>query len=870
MTTDLFTKKKISSTSEQIFMRSNPIARPIVHVQPFSILHHSNGNNISGHANATIGGTNKIGSGSSVGSTASTGSGSGSGGSSEERSEVNDCIDQQMEVCSQDLLTKKNTENERVRLLTTQNTLYANRYSNLISNYSSYQQELMTLLSLWTNGVSGGSSSGGSGKNNGYYSLSYFDSCQGKNRSLVSTLLDDSSTTNHAVYSTSTDYTSNSNNRVIRLVNYAQALSSYNTEYLHNKTKFISLELDGIPLTTSLQSIQKAINDLEACLTLKPNTICPWKNSLTSVYGDATIVTNRGITVVANALSELETMFAAYIIQVEKALDNMGKFYEGVRGLVNYLITGLKVVGASSALCGKANPDWCDFSPSDWFVPIPVIPGVGQILTMPNATDLWNSLSEVEDAIDMEISDALQDVAKELKAWSDEIKAAIESINLTPNDYNPPQYSGNITTEVSDQQDESTDFLTSVENALYNTSTVKVDTTTASSAVNSSAITILNAITSSFHLSWASFHMDNVDISLLTSSFFSIQNILYIFDYIYRIIQSIRLVAKFWARGVVALPKVDLRNRHDYSADLHSPWFIYIRLFLRALPFIWVQLLVITACIIFVIWLVIAVLIPEYQGYVAMCVVHTTNSTFLSSNLYAASYNYAYNDGNSDLTSSLAKYNTKLENYCSSGSIDAKQSYVTFLQNVLDANSSLTSTRATWMKINDCVNLEVMDCLIHKSCSTITDCLWESGGNNTCANVAAMEWFWNSYLLQTTLAILVYLTLNFSRILLLKGLVHILWRYLSPPVFQCVSDCDEEGTTLRALVKQQAGVDIECCCFSPSGTTKWEMSDIRAKLDQQIRKFEWKGWLMIVIAFVINILWIVLLQKIHSNIAYNI
>lgn len=55
------------------------------------------------------------------------------------------------------------------------------------------------------------------------------------------------------------------------------------------------------------------------------------------------------------------------------------------------------------------------------------------------------------------------------------------------------------------------------------------------------------------------------------------------------------------------------------------------------------------------------------------------------------------------------------------------------------------------------------------------------------------------------------------RVLLLKGLVHIFWRYLSPPVFQCVSDCDEEGTTLRALVKQQAGADIECCCFSPSG-----------------------------------------------------
>eukprot|EP00981_Chlorochromonas_danica_P000731 scaffold156_cov173-Ochromonas_danica.AAC.19 len=321
MTTDLFTKKKISSTSEQIFMRSNPIARPIVHVQPFSILHHSNGNNISGHANATIGGTNKIGSGSSVGSTASTGSGSGSGGSSEERSEVNgEVVSWCHCVCDYDYNDTINCTNNRQ--YTADATSNNNKSSNNNNkenksdhNESSYNNNKNTLnetildattttTTTYHTHLCGGSSSGGSGKNNGYYSL--------------------------------------------------------------------------------------------------------------------------------------------------------------------------KVVGASSALCGKANPDWCDFSPSDWFVPIPVIPGVGQILTMPNATDLWNSLSEVEDAIDMEISDALQDVAKELKAWSDEIKAAIESINLTPNDYNPPQYSGNITTEVSDQQDESTDFLTSVENALYNTSTVKI------------------------------------------------------------------------------------------------------------------------------------------------------------------------------------------------------------------------------------------------------------------------------------------------------------------------------------------------------------------------------------------------------------
>jgi hypothetical protein len=70
-----------------------------------------------------------------------------------------------------------------------------------------------------------------------------------------------------------------------------------------------------------------------------------------------------------------------------------------------------------------------------------------------------------------------------------------------------------------------------------------------------------------------------------------------------------------------------------------------------------------------------------------------------------------------------------------------------------------------------------------------------------------IEWLWNAYIAQGALALLVFFTLNLSRVLLCRGLVRVWWRMLSPPVFQCLTDCNEQGVTLQLITDDRNGED---------------------------------------------------------------
>lgn len=63
-----------------------------------------------------------------------------------------------------------------------------------------------------------------------------------------------------------------------------------------------------------------------------------------------------------------------------------------------------------------------------------------------------------------------------------------------------------------------------------------------------------------------------------------------------------QLIARFWGRGVVKLPTIDLREGRFTRTDVQSPFFRYVQWFLRLIPFIWLQLLLVLAGIVLFVW----------------------------------------------------------------------------------------------------------------------------------------------------------------------------------------------------------------------------------------------------------------------------
>lgn len=645
------------------------------------------------------------------------------------RSDYADCVSRQSTVTFSELTAADKAEAGRIAGITASNAAYQAKYHSRVGNYSAYQDDVKKVFSLWLTGGGG-------------YSIPYFPSCTGEALKRVSDYLDDSSDSDNAVMATSNTFSSISVNRVARMASYADALTAYNAEYVANKTASLQLQAYEIALNlTNLPTLDASINNYlrvfdlaDSCLTLntQPKMACIYGKSFQTVYSELYVSSQGAVNGVESWIDDTIAKLNRFVKEVAAAVIAANSFYDGVMGMVQWIVMSARLVGSSNYLCGRASPDWCGFTKANWMTfapnvmdryPKPLVPGLiisPSLVPMPRShlllvsSSMWARMNNVYAGVRTDLAAAGVTLRNDLQVWAQGLQNRIHQIDFTPDDYNPPVY--NTTEEQEAQESDSQSFLQAQQTNVYQANTTKQTVAaTVTTVANNTAVSTKANFLSYVHSSWASFHYANIDVGVLLASFLSVQGVLYIFDYIYRVVQTLRLVTTFWGRGVVVLPKLDLRRRHD-PTDVQAPWFTYTKLFLQILPYIWIQLLVVAACFVLMVWFVVAVLVPEYNGYVSTCVRHETNSTLLSSNLYAASYNYAYAAGNSDMSAQLSKYNAHVEDICSSQTLASKQTYVSFLQDMTGVNDTLAIGVSNWQRLTQCVDMQRMNCVVKSSC----------------------------------------------------------------------------------------------------------------------------------------------------------
>jgi hypothetical protein len=165
-----------------------------------------------------------------------------------------------------------------------------------------------------------------------------------------------------------------------------------------------------------------------------------------------------------------------------------------------------------------------------------------------------------------------------------------------------------------------------------------------------------------------------------------------------------------------------------------------------------------------------------------------------------------------------------------------------------------------------------------------------------------VEWFFNGYLIQLSFAILIFLLVNLSRILICEGLLHVFWRELTSPVFECQVYCDEQGhLLLPTAVPAVTPVKEETwriCCYSKSSSPTDEdinvvevgenghshghsggnnsldsrkkqeefiAESIRAKMTSFVRV----GYAYLLLAVLLNVAWVYLIRQIAATIQYD-
>lgn len=103
--------------------------------------------------------------------------------------------------------------------------------------------------------------------------------------------------------------------------------------------------------------------------------------------------------------------------------------------------------------------------------------------------------------------------------------------------------------------------------------------------------------------------------------------------------------------------------------------------------------------------------------------------------------------------------------------------------------------------------------------------------------------------------------------------MRVFWRSLSPAMFECMSDCDDQGTTFHVLEDSRlVDEDTEQGCLGMSlcGQKVSKLPiDLRDIIQKKLREYERRGYIMLVIGCLINILWMVLLGQVNGSMQYT-
>ena len=179
--------------------------------------------------------------------------------------------------------------------------------------------------------------------------------------------------------------------------------------------------------------------------------------------------------------------------------------------------------------------------------------------------------------------------------------------------------------------------------------------------------TTMQAKISNFEFRMEGLTSPSIDIDLWIFGIVSLGDIIFLVDYAFRVYFSIRLVFRYWSASSIKLPEIDIRREKELSAN-PLEW-NHGRLFVAIISNPLTGLLVASVVISWVVTFTTSVYTPLFSEYRSGCIPEAANGTFISSNLYSTSYNYAYNEGSSVLVEGVEIFEASKNNICSNNLI---------------------------------------------------------------------------------------------------------------------------------------------------------------------------------------------------------
>ena len=191
-----------------------------------------------------------------------------------ERRSFENCVDAQLERCSNELHTSKRAELKRMNETAEENY-------NVVNNAAQIQTECFMLYSSLYRSLEKFVEVGGG--------LSYKESCDSSDRDRLSIMVGDVSAVRSQAFEIVASYSQESINTVARMAQYAQERALYDMQYIDNHTEYIqnemelylaSIDIPGLDFSGSFELLNGNVEELVSCISLRDDNMrkCKFSN----------------------------------------------------------------------------------------------------------------------------------------------------------------------------------------------------------------------------------------------------------------------------------------------------------------------------------------------------------------------------------------------------------------------------------------------------------------------------------------------------------------------------------------------------------------------------------------------------------------
>jgi hypothetical protein len=665
---------------------------------------------------------------------------------SEERRRFADCVDVQVDQCNDVLAEASYKETRRVNATEATNGATVDSARQIQSNCSLAYTSLRYSIEAW---VDAGHTVPYRHSDNS----SSASACTAEDLNQLTSSLGDISAVRMEAFSVSSQYSDESQSTVRRLVDYAQLRAAYDEEYIGNHTLRIKSQLvdfaNGIEVPTL--NVEELFNDIEADVERLVSCISPRSTdeggecpSFRGVQERLAIIQSemeRRLEIYRKEIDSWRTKVDKYKSNVQRAYEISVRFYWGVKNAIPDWVERM------------GNSDWWDIDVEDIIPRGVAFPGSTPTFTeLPTLDDVWDSVSVSLDLFSTQLDSAEAKAVQLAKDLGNEFELdmILKLPNVNPADYNPPRYKESGSEMLASSLDEEEARHAEKSQVFMERTAVALDAFSELSQ-SESREEILGDASSFFNITSIQTKLSNVDISfkslirpgidfdvwfLRLNSF---GGVLFLFDLLYRIYSTVRVVYKYWIAGDLILPEVDMRVAASRSSGGKLTSSVAVaaappnasnvkkKIFgtapIRLLVTILIHPAVGLAIFLFSMWWVISIAVslysPLYQEYVAGCALvkeSSNNGTFLTSNLLSLSYNHAYQDGSTKLLEGLDRFDADRGEICASRyapSASRYQNDITIFASLFDTHNT-TAAKMDLMK--RCIDVDALDAAFHDTC----------------------------------------------------------------------------------------------------------------------------------------------------------